>query len=157
MASQINANVPDKSITKKEVSDAADLQPEMMLHLHNLNTDFGVDFDVAPSADVKVIIFRATGAGTITRVEAVMADTGTTDTDVKFDLLKAAAGAESTVSVLSSTIDFVFGDTDNTAKSGTISSASFVAGDVFIAHMDFVAQTASNGPGMFVQVTQDKN
>ena len=61
MSKPVSGNIGDRVLTEKESSLTANYQPGQMLHLHDLSTDFGIAFDAAPAADVKVIIFRANG------------------------------------------------------------------------------------------------
>lgn len=129
---------------------------EQVEHLHKVSTDFGIAATTVITADVLKVIFRATGACTVERVDCVMLDTGSS-TDVKFDVLKATAGAKTQATILSATVDFVHGDTDNTAKSGTVASPTLVAGDVLIAHMDFTSATGTEGPMVSVEISEGKN
>ena len=148
--------IPAGTITNAGVNAAAAIDATKVVHAKSVTTDFGVAADAAPSADVKKVMFRATGAGTISFVKAALVDCGSS-TDVKFDLLKAAAGATTLASILSATIDFTHADTDNTVKTGTLSTASVVAGDVLVGSMDYTSATGAKGPSLTIEVYEGAN
>lgn len=145
-----NIALPSGVVSNSNIAAGAAIDADKLQHIHKVAIDFGVAPDAAPSADVEVVAFRADGSGTIRSVKALLIDTGTS-TDVSFDLKKAAEGSTSFSTVLSSTIDLTHSTTDNTATSGTISAASFVAGDVFQAEMDYTSATGALGPLLVIE------
>lgn len=145
--------IPAGSIVDASVAAGAAIDSDKLQHLHKVGTDFGIAADAAPAADVEKIIFIATAACTIRSFKAVLIDTGTTS-DVKFDLQKAATTSTSFATVLSATVDFVHGDADNTVKTGTLSAASLVAGDVLQVQMDYTSATGVLGPYAFIELDE---
>ena len=141
------------SIVDSAVAAGAAIDADKLEHIHRYHTDFDYEFDAAPAADKEKIVYRARGAGTIREVGALLIDTGTT-TDVKFDLQKASAGSDTFGTVLTGTIDFTHADTDNTAKTGTLTSATVVAGDVFRLDMVFTSATEAHGPLAYIEVDE---
>ena len=144
------------SISNADVSSSADIAVTKLKHLIKVGTDFGVDWDVAPSADVEKIVYVASGTATIRLVKAVLRVTGTSS-DVKFDLQKASAGSTTFATVLSGTINFTNSDTDNTAKTGSLSGASLVAGDVLRLDMDYTSATGTSGPFAWIEIDEGAN
>lgn len=154
-----NTLVPtDGTVTNAKVSGSASspVDADKLEHIKTIPCGFGVDATAAPSADVVWPIYRARGSATIRGFDAILLDTGTSS-DVKFDLLKATAGSATTSTVLTGTVDFTHGDTDNTAKSGTLSSSTLVAGDVLWAKMDYTSATGVLGPAVFLTVDEAAN
>lgn len=113
-------------------------------HLHKAGTNFNTVVGDTPTTK-ECIIYVATAAGTIRNFRAVLEDTGTSSS-MTFDLKKYATGGSSGSSVLSAAVSFTHSDTDNTPKAGTISSASYAAGDVFTASLTVSSSTGSVGP-----------
>ena len=149
-------SIPAGTLTNAGVNAAAAIEATKLVHAKSVTTDFGVAADAAPSADVKKVLFRATGACTISFVKAALIDCGSS-TDVKFDLLKASAGSDTPATVLSATIDFTHADTDNTVKTGTLASAALVAGDVLVGHMDYTSATGAKGPSLTIEIYEGAN
>lgn len=148
--------IPAGAVSDTQIAAAASIDADKLEHLHKVGSDFGVAADAAPAADTEKIVFVASGTATIRTFKALLIDTGTT-TDVKFDLQKAPAGSTTFATVLSATVDFTNSDTDNTTKSGTISSASLVAGDVLQVVMDYTSATGALGPWAFVEIDEGAN
>jgi len=146
--------LPNASVTDASVSSSTNIDADKLEMMHKAETTFGVNQDVAPSADIKTIIYEATGAATVRRVNAKLHDTGTS-TDVKFDLQKAAAGSTTYTTILSGTINFTDADTDNTVKAGSISSAALIAGDSLLLFMDFTSATGALGPFAWIEVDEN--
>ena len=144
------------SVTDASVASNAAIQVTKTQHLIIAGSDFGVAAGTAPGADVVKVIFVASGTATIRIVKAVLRDTGTS-TDVKFDLLKCAAGSSTSSSILNAVIAFTNADTDNTPKAGSLSSATLAAGDMLIASMDWTSATGATGPWMWVEVDEAAN
>lgn len=142
--------LPSGVVRNSNVASGAAIDADKLQHIHVAATDFGVDSTTAPSADVTQILFRADAAGTIRSITAVLVDTGTS-TDVKFDVKKASATSTTFSTVLSSTIDFTHADADNTAKTGTVSSASLAVGDLVQAEMDYTSATGAAGPFLVIE------
>lgn len=157
----VSANVmspSDGSVTNVKISASAALpiDADKLEFIHKVQDRFGLSATTAPSADVEVELYTAKGVATIRSFRAKLLDCGTT-TDVKFDLKKAVAGSTTRNSVLSAVVAFTHSDTNNTAKSGTISSSTLAAGDTLFALMDYTSATGASGPIVYLEVDEAAN
>lgn len=154
-----NSLIPsDGTVTNAKISatSTTPVDADKLEHITRIPVDFGIAATAAPAADVEKIVYRANGAAVIRSVKAILFDTGTTS-DVKFDLKKATAGSTTKNSVLSATINFTHADTDNTAKSGTLSSSTLTTGDTLVAVMDYTSATGVAGPALFIEIDEAAN
>lgn len=148
--------VSASAVSNSQVSSTAAIAVTKLQHLHKIGTDFGIAADAAPSADVFKVLFKATGTATIRAFKAVLRDTGTSS-DVKFDLQKASSGSATLASVLTATVDFTNADTDNTTKTGNLSSTALVSGDMLVAKMDHTSATGVLGPFCWIEIDEAAN
>ena len=107
-------------------------------HIVIKETNFGLVIGGTPVNDER-IVFQAKTAGTFKSFEATLNDTGTT-TAVTFDCLKNG------VSILSAAVSFTHADSDKTSKSGTITTTTFVAGDIISLKLVQTDNTGAQGP-----------
>lgn len=144
------------TITDTHVNTSAAIGVVKLRHLIVAGTDFGIAADAAPGADVKRVLFVASGACTIRHFKATLRDAGSSS-GITFDLLKATAGAATMATALSAPISYTHADTDNTPKSGTLSVTTLAAGDMLIAHMDYTSATGVLGPYAWVELDEAAN
>lgn len=156
IAASGNNTPSDGSITDTHINTAAAIGVVKVQHLVIAGTDFGIAADAAPSADVKRVIFVAAGTCTIRLFKATLRDAGTSS-GITFDLLKATAGAATMATALSAPISYTHADTDNTPKSGTLSTTTLAVGDMLIAHMDYTSATGVLGPYVWVEIEEAAN
>jgi hypothetical protein len=123
-------------------SDA--LTRDQTRHLYKGFSNFALAVGGTP-ATREEIVFVASAAGTIREFKCGMEDTGTAASST-FDLKKYATGGSTGSSVLSAAVTVSNADTDNTPKAGTISSATYVAGDVFTIALTVSTSTGAAGP-----------
>jgi hypothetical protein len=145
MGSFTGAVTPGSITTRDVTTTAADvLTRDQVRHLHKAGTSFALAVGGTP-ATREEIIFTASTSGTVRAFKCLMEDTGTAASST-FDLKKYATGGSTGSSVLSAAVTVSNADTDNTPKSGTINSASFVAGDVFTILLTVSTSTGAAGP-----------
>lgn len=144
------------SVTNSNVKSDAAVAVTKTQHLVAASTDFGIAADAAPSATVKKVIFTANGACTIRNFKATLRDTGTSSS-LTFDLQKATAGSATLTTALSAVISFTHSDTDNTPKSGSLSTTTLAAGDMLVAVMNYTSATGVLGPLAFCDIDTAAN
>lgn len=134
------------TLTYREHSTAADdaLTRDQVRHLYKGFSNFALAVGGTP-ATREEIVFVASSAGVIREFKCGMEDTGTSASST-FDLKKYATGGSTGASVLSAAVTVSNADTDNSPKSGTISSSTFVAGDVFTIALSVSTSTGAAGP-----------
>lgn len=145
--------LPSGSVTNSTVAAGAAIDAAKVEHLVKAKTDFGVDFDGTPATD-EAIVYVATGAATIRRFSAVLIETGTSSSDISFDLKKASSGSKTFTTVLSGTVDFDFNDTDNTVQTGSLSATTLAAGDVLRIDITATDTTGVQGPFAWVEIDE---
>jgi len=150
--------VPTGAVTDASVVSGAAIDVTKTTHLVVIGTNFGLENDAAPgtSTTYTFTVFQAAGAATVRLFKASLLDTGTQHVDKQFtfNLKKAAAGAESSSTMLSATISLDSGDTDNTATAGTLSVTAVAAGDALI--MELVTDdtvTGLHGPFAWAELS----
>lgn len=148
----------DGSVTNAKITGSASspIDADKLEFIRTIPCDFDVDANAAPSTDKFKVVYRAKGTATVRSYTAILLDTGTSS-NIKFDLRKATAGSASYSTILSATVDFTHADTDNTAKTGTLSNSALVAGDVLVAFMDYTSATGVLGPVVFLEVDEAAN
>lgn len=144
------------SVVNATVGAGAGIAVDKLQHLKVAGTDFGIAADAACSGTVKKVLFVASGACTIRLFKAVERDTGSSSS-VTYDLQKAGVGVATLASILSAVITIANSDTDNTPKSGTLSSTTLVAGDMLVAVMTTGTATGTLGPFAWVEVDTAAN
>ncbi|MEK9810749.1 MAG: hypothetical protein VW362_09900 [Candidatus Nanopelagicales bacterium] len=142
-----NFNFGAGLIYDRHVNSSAAIDADKMQHAYEKGTNFATAIGGTP-ATREEIIHIASQAGTIRNFKARLADTGTS-TDIDFDL------EVNGVSVLSAAVNITHSDSDGTTKSGTISSASFSAGDVITLVMTVTSSTGAQGA--YAQVAFEEN
>jgi len=115
---------------------------EKIEHMHAFGTSFGLDTTTTVASDIYRVCV-APRAGTLHTFRAIMTTTGTTG-DSDFDLLVNGS------SVLSSAVNIANTDSDNTQETGTISSASFTAGQRI--DIQVTRNSSHDGTGPFAMV-----
>jgi len=93
-------------------------------------------------ADERRYVHRAKAAGTINEFKALIGVAITGDSTVTVDLKKSTGGG-APATVLSGTISFSNADAINVAKTGTIVSPSYIAGDIFEVVVDATVGTGT--------------
>lgn len=122
--------LPASTVTNAMVAAGAAIAESKVVHMVNVPTQlFG------PSTTITALTqdcYIAKGAGTLTAVRAAINGTIATDVSrtVTVDLQKSTGGG-AFATVLSGTVGFTSSSTLRTLVTGTISSASYAAGDLF--------------------------
>lgn len=106
-------------------------------------TNFDLANTATPVARIEVV-YVAGAAGTINKFAALLYDTGTS-TDVDFVLLKNGS------TLMSSDLTITHGTSDRVVVEGSLSSTSYVAGDVFTIQLIVNSSTGAQGPYAFVE------
>lgn len=105
------------------------------------------NFDLAntatPVARIEVV-YAAGAAGTINKFAALLYDTGTS-TDVDFVLLKNGS------TLMASDLTITHGTSDRVVVEGSLTSTSYVAGDVFTVQLVVNSSTGAQGPFCWVE------
>lgn len=122
--------LPSSAVSNSHVSSTAAIDASKLLHMVNVCTEL-----YGPSSTVAALTkecYIAKGIGTLTSVRAAINGTIATggDRTVTVDLQKSTAGG-AFATVLSGTVGFTNGSTLRTLSTGTISSATYAAGDLF--------------------------
>jgi hypothetical protein len=107
-------------------------------HLMRAGTDFGFEASGTPTTKT-FTIYRAKAAGTVRNFTAMLTLDGSS-TSITFDLKKNGA------SILSAVVTLTHSSGDAVGVAGTISSAAYVAGDVFTVVMTVSSATGAQGP-----------
>lgn len=116
------------------------------IHLHKAGTKFDLAIGGTP-ATREEIVFTADAAGTITRFSCLLNENGTS-TNIDFDLKVNGT------TVLSAVVNQADSDSDKSVKSGSISSANIVAGDVVSISMAVTSATGAEGPYAWVTISE---
>lgn len=147
------------SIVNQDVSTSAAIAASKLQHRHKVGCNFGLEEDAAPSTGTtySFVAFRASAPCTINSFIALLTDTGTQDNtnNFSFELKKATAGSGSFATILSAPIDVDSDIADNTSTSGSLSSATLVAGDVLLVEVTTPA-TITGAHGMWASVEIDE-
>jgi hypothetical protein len=107
-------------------------------------TNFDLAIGTTPPVAREEVVFVAQSAGTINRFAALLNDTGTS-TDVDFVLKKNGS------TLMSSDLTITHATSDRVVVEGSLSSTSFVAGDVFSIQLVVNSGTGAAGPLAFVE------
>jgi len=146
--------LPSGSVTDATVTAGAKIGAAKVVHRFAISaTQVPGTAVVAETRD----LFIARAAGTVVAVEAAITGAIATGTDrhVFVDLHKST-GAGAFASVLSADIDLDDGSTLRTAVAGTITSASYVAGDIFRLVVAVSGSDAAQAEGLIVTVHFDE-
>lgn len=139
------------SITNAAISSTADIDKDKLAH-----HQFSVKCFQEPGTDVvaqTAVVHVARKAGTIVAVQAA-AVTAPAGGDKKTTIdLEVSTGGGAFASVLSAAFDIPNGGDDLTAYSGTISSASYAAGDLIEIVVTVSGSTGTQADGLVVTVT----
>lgn len=106
-------------------------------------TNFDLANTATPVARIEVV-YVAGAAGTINKFAALLYDTGTS-TDVDFLLLKNGS------TLMSSDLTITHGTSDRVVVEGSLSSTTYVAGDVFTMQLIVNSSTGAQGPYCFAE------
>jgi hypothetical protein len=101
-------------------------------------TNFDLAIAATPVAREEVV-FVASSAGTINKFAALLNDTGTS-TNVGFVLKKNGS------TLMASALDITHATSDRVVVAGSLTSSTFVAGDVFSIQLTVSASTGAQGP-----------
>jgi hypothetical protein len=128
------------SIGNQHISGAAadTLAASKMQHVFKAHTNFGTKIGDTP-VTAEVIVFIASGAGSILLFRAGLNATGT-GTSITFDLKKNG------LSVLAAPITVTNANTNRQVLVATITSPSFAANDVFSVALSVGTSTGAQGP-----------
>ncbi len=153
-------SISDGSVTNAKVAASAAIDGDKVEHIDVFSTHFGLEHDATPSTGTtySFIVGRARSAGTIRAFRALLLDTGSQDNtnDFDFELLTEAVGSDTPTTVLSSAVEVDSDIADNTAVSGTISSATLAAGDLIVIQVTTPA-TITGANGMYAEVVISQN
>lgn len=145
MGTFTGTTTPGTLTTRDFSTDNTDaLTRDQTRHLFKGFSSFAVAVGGTP-ATREEIVFVASAAGTIREFKCGMEDTGSSASST-FDLKKYATGGSTGSSVLSAAVTVSNADTDNTPKAGTLSSATYAAGDVFTILLTVSTSTGAAGP-----------
>jgi len=122
--------LPASTVTNAAVASGAAIDASKLLHMVNVPTQL-----FAPATTVTALTqdcYIAKGIGTLTSVRAAINGAIATGADrtVTVDLQKSTAGG-AFATVLSGTVGFTNASVLRTLSTGTISSATYAAGDLF--------------------------
>lgn len=143
-------NIPDGVIVDRMMSSASPAGPTKVQHQFSIGPGELFATATAVSAVTKYIWVTKGTAGTIQSISAAITGTVPTSSDSVTVDLKKSTGGGALSSVLSATITLNSSSVLRTAQSGTISSASTVAGDLLAV---VVTVSGSSGAGLVVTVT----
>ena len=102
------------------------------------------------------LLYLARNAGSIKAVE-VVPSTAPTGGDKQFTVdVQKSTGAAAFATVLSSAVTVSSSSTDRTSQNGSVSSAAYVANDIFQVVITASGSTGSQGQGFTVVLTVDE-
>lgn len=122
------------SIDDDAVASGTNIDADKLQHRHTCGTGFQW-----PASTLKEVIFVAERSGTITGFHAMLEDTGT-NTSIAFDFKKNGS------TILTGVVTITHAASDRAVSDGTLASSTFVAGDVFTAHMAVTSSTGAAFP-----------
>lgn len=138
-----NFQAPSGSVTDDALSANSPAGVTKTRHLHDKGTNFALAIGGTPAAREE-IVYTAKAAGTIRNFNALCNDTGTS-ASVTFDLKKNGT------TVLSGVITITNATTDKATQAGSLSSTTYVAGDVFSIALAVSSSTGMTGPYAWAQ------
>ena len=142
---QVNAaSITPGTIVNSDIATGAGIETSKMVHQHVFSIDFNLD-DADTPVTTEMTFYLPTGASTIKEVKAWLVDTGTT-TNIDFDVEINGTSA------LTAVINFTNTDSNQSAKSGTISTSSVAAAEYLTAVMTVTSSTGALGGKMQVIV-----
>lgn len=147
---QGTANIPDGALTDRMFSASSPAGPTKVQHQFSIGPGELFATATTVTAVTKYIWVTKGTAGTIQSISAAITGTVPTGGDSVTVDLKKSTGGGSLATVLSSTVILNSSSVLRTAQSGTISSASTVAGDLLAV---VVTVSGSSGAGLVVTVT----
>lgn len=149
-ASGVALSISDGTVTDAKVAASAGISTSKMNHRHRVNHAQASGSSATAQTVNKYI---ATAAGTVADINA-MIDTAATSTGTVTVDLKKSTGGGAFASVLSSVITINSSTTVRTAVAGAITSAAYIAGDIF---QFVITATGSTLPqGLTVSATFDE-
>jgi len=107
-------------------------------------TNFDLPIATTPPVAREEVVFVAGSAGTINKFAGLLNDTGT-NTDIDFVLKKNGT------TIMSADLTITHATSDRVVVEGTLSSTTFVAGDVFSIQMIVNLGTGAAGPLAFAE------
>lgn len=124
-------SLPSGAVGNNEIEASANIDASKLV-CHRAVTNVFAAPTVEPAASTYVIVHIAQAAGTLIAFQGVNSGTlaGSTSTGFGLNLFKSTGGGAFST-VLSSTLRFDSTNTVRVATSGTISSSTFSAGDIF--------------------------
>lgn len=134
---------PSASIGDDAVSVNDPLGVTKVRHIRRVGSAFALAIGGTPSA-YEQIVYVALTSGTVRNVGALCNDTGSS-ASITFDLKKNGS------SILTGAIAVTNATTDKATVAGSISSASYAAGDVFSMQLSTSSTTGMTGPYMFAE------
>ena len=142
---QVNAaSIATGSIVNSDIATGAGIETSKLVHQHVFSIDFNLD-DADTPVTTEMTFYMPTGTATIKEVKAWLVDTGSS-TNIDFDLEINGTSA------LTGVVNFTNSDTNQTSKSGTISTASVTATQYLTAVMTVTSATGALGGKMQVIV-----
>lgn len=149
---------PASSITDASIVANAGIQATKVVH-QNPGVATGVQL-FNPTATVTALtqtLGMAHASGTLIGFGAWVEVVATgADRTITVDLKKSTGGG-AYATVLSATVGFTNGSTIRTLVSGTISSASYVAGDIFQAVVTVAGSAGAQATGLTLKLIADEN
>lgn len=126
------------SIYDRHISSSAAIGADKQKHAYEPTTNFGLESSATPAAKT-FVLRQCQGAGTLRAFYAGLV-AGGSSTSITFDLKKNGT------TVLSSVVTVANTDGNYSRVAGTISTASYSAGDVFTVVLATSSTTGATGP-----------
>lgn len=153
--SSVSMTLPAASVGNSQVAAGANIDATKLVHQHALHYGQDAGADVVSKTHELHIVYGT--AASVASIE-VVASTAPTGGDKAFtvDLQKSTAGG-AFATILSSVITFNSSSVSRVKQSGTIASASLVAGDILRVIITASGSTGSQGQGLCVTVNVREN
>ena len=141
-----NFNLGSSTVGDEQIRANANIDADKLQHLYKVGTSFNLAIGGTPAAREE-IVWVASGTATVRTFKCLLNDTGTS-TDVDFDLKKNGA------TILSAAVNITNAASDRAVQTGTLSSATLVAGDVLSIELAATSTTGAQGPFAWVEVEE---
>lgn len=151
---QKELELPAGSLTDLHFDDAAATRLDAEKYEHRVSVVWSTATPATTVATEEEMIYEAKADGTIEKVTVHPETVPTGDFQYTVQIKKAADGASSPVSILSSAITISAADTDYTKETpGTIGTSTFSRGDRFSVEITASGSSGTQGAGATVRLT----
>lgn len=148
MSNIVNAtSIQQGSITGNLISLTAAIPAACMQHCFKPGTDYGTKIGDAPTT-VEKIVYVASGNGSVNGFHGLVNTAGSA-ASITMDLKKNGS------SILSGAITITNATGNRVVVDGTVTSTSFVAGDVFSMLLTESSSTGMEGPYSWASITEN--